>query len=388
MKKRFLWGAATSAHQVEGGNFNNDWWEFEQSGNIADGSSSHPSCDHYRYFQQDIDNLASLGCNAYRFSIEWSRVQPDPHTFAYSEIDHYHDVLTGLLDRQIEPVLTLHHFTNPLWLAKIGGWENPSVVDSFGRYVQRMVDEYSDKVKWWVTINEPNVFLILGYLLKYWPPQKRRNFVSLFKSFKNMVAAHKLAYQIIHTGSSEAKVSIAHHMSVLDPWRDNILDHGAVKLYDWCWNQALLNKVLTHLDYIGVNYYTRQRVAFPLRLFPTPGREAGFAQWEICPEGLLRVLRRLSRHKLPLVITEFGMPQQANISAGQYLEEGIMMVRKAIAEHIDLRGFFYWSLLDNFEWREGLSYRFGLYEVNYQTQKRQIRKVGERYKKLIEDFNI
>ncbi|MBU1110536.1 family 1 glycosylhydrolase [Patescibacteria group bacterium] len=375
MGKAFLYGCATSAHQVEGGNINNDWWEFEQSGLIFDGSSSNPSCDHYHRYASDLDLLKGIGGNAYRFSIEWSRIQPVSSEFSQEEIDHYHQVLDALIKRGITPLITLHHFTNPLWLSKIGGWANPKLVDYFGQYVQKVVDEYGEKLNrstgqtepiYFVTLNEPSVYLLLGYLIEYWPPQKK-SLIGLIKAFRNMSRAHKLAYEIIHKKLPNAKVSIAHHMSVLDPWRNNGLDNIAAKVYDWLWNQSFLNQVGDKLDYIGLNYYTRQRVAFPLKVFPTPGKEAGFAQWEIYPEGLLRILRRLKLYKLPVIITEYGMPQEANIAPEKYLEQGIAYLKQAMSEGIDVRGFFYWSLLDNFEWREGLSKRFGLYEVDYEN---------------------
>ncbi|MBU0708692.1 glycoside hydrolase family 1 protein [Patescibacteria group bacterium] len=382
MKSDFLWGCATSAHQVEGGNYNNDWWDFEQRGLINDASSSHPSCDHYHRFTSDVELLANLGCNAYRFSVEWSRVQPAVNRFSVNEIDHYHRLLDALIGRGITPVLTLHHFTNPMWFVEGGGWEKPEAVDLFGRYVQRMVDEYTEKVGWWVTLNEPNVLLLLGFLVKYWPPQKK-SLASLTRAFLNLIRAHKLAYQIIHGSGADNMVSIADHMSVIDPWKNNGLDNLAAWIYDSFWNQMFLKRIVNHLDYIGLNYYTRQRVSFPFRLFPTPGKEAGFAQWEIYPEGLLRTLRRLKSYKLPVIISEYGMPQEANIAPEEYLKQGINNLKLAMNEGIDVRGFFYWSLLDNFEWREGLSKRFGLYEVDYETQDRWLREVGRVYQELI-----
>jgi len=383
--KNFLWGAATSAHQAEGGNFSNDWWQFEQGGFIHDGSSSNPSCDHYHQFERDLNLLKDLGCNAYRFSVEWSRVQPKEGVFSHREIDHYHRLLDSLLERDIIPVVTLHHFTNPLWFIAKGGWEQPGAIDYFVVYVQKMAEEYSGKVSCWLTINEPSVYVLLAFLAKYWPPQKR-NLLSAAKVLNRLVKAHQAAYQLIHNRYSRAQVSFAHHMTVFDSWRNNFADNTATKIFDWLWNQYFLDRVRDQLDFIGLNYYTRQRISFPFKIFPTPGKEVGFAQWEFYPQGLLRILRRLKKYQLPIIITEFGMPHGFNVSPEENLQGGVEGIRRALSEGIGLRGFFYWSLMDNFEWREGLTPRFGLYEVDYQTQERRLRRVGERYKKLIKEL--
>lgn len=391
--KEFLWGAATAAHQVEGGNFNNDWWEFEQKGLIHDSSSSHPSCDHYNLYQQDIELLKKIGCNAYRFSIEWSRVEPKEEIFDDEEWKHYEKFIEALRKENIEPVLTLHHFTNPLWAIQKGGWRSEQSVLWFARFVEEVVKRFKGKVHWWITINEPNVYILLGYLAGYWPPQKK-SLVSTAQVYKNMVEAHKKAYEIIHLSCPDSYVSIAHHWTVFDSWSTCLGERILTSLADWLWNRIFLESIRGYLDFVGLNYYTRQRIRLNFRspqnffvnAFPTPGKEAGFAIWENYPEGLLRALRRLKEFKLPVIITEYGMPRGFKVDPPDYLKEGIKGMKRALNEDVNVKGFFYWSLMDNFEWREGLSARFGLYEVDYSAQKRTLTPAGEIYSKHLSEI--
>lgn len=387
VEDKFLWGAAISAHQVEGGNFNNDWWLFEKAGMTFGEGTSHPSCDFFHHYKSDINLLGALGCNAFRFSVEWSRVVPSPGEVSAEAVEFYRDLIFSLRASQITPLVTLHHFTNPVWVAEAGGWENEGTVDSFLHFVETVVGEFGEEVYWWLTVNEPNVLLLLGYLLAYWPPLVR-NVIRFRRALRNLIEAHRRAYDLIHQLDSSCAVGFAHNMTIFEPWR-TALDKVSSQAHDYLWNKLLLDKTRDKLDFLGVNYYTRQRVSFPLKTFPHPEKRVGFAEWEEYPAGLYRCLKRVKKnYQLPVLVTEYGMPHGLKVNPVEYLQKGWGFLKNAMREGCDVRGFFYWSLLDNFEWREGLAVRFGLYKVNFNSQERTLREVGRQYAKLIEQIGL
>src|SRR5579884_141921 len=203
----FLWGTATASHQVEGNNTNNDWWVWEQKGHILDGTRSDLACDHYHLFREDFDLLSALHQNAHRLSLEWSRIEPVPGHFDRDAIRHYRDVLEYLRRLNVEPVVTLHHFTNPLWLSSKGGWETADAIEAFGRYVAKAIDAFGDLVRYWVTINEPVVYASKGYLEGSWPPGKRSLFL-VSQVLHNMILGHARAARIIRERSPRTDVQI------------------------------------------------------------------------------------------------------------------------------------------------------------------------------------
>ena len=405
----FLWGTATAAHQVEGQNFNADWWLWEQQpGRIRDGSTSRLACDHLRRYREDFDLLAHLHQNAHRLSVEWARIEPRPGEFDPAALAHYRRVLEALRERGIEPIVTLHHFTNPRWLAERGGWERPEVVDLFSRYVRRVVAEYDDLVRYWVTINEPGVYAYMSYLEGLWPPgvRSRRR---AFQVARHMAYAHARAYHTVHDTSrrGDVRVGLAHHMRIFDPHRprvvlDRVLARIADYLFNWCLLCALIDGVFRFplgygqrvalardsLDFIGLNYYSRDRVTFdirrPHRLFgrdhpPTSGSHAPLSGWEIYPEGIYRLLRALSRFNKPILITENGIAEEGDDLRPAFILSHLLYVHRAIAEGAPVIGYLHWSALDNFEWIEGLRWRFGLIHVDFATQERRIKPSGYLY---------
>lgn len=403
----FLWGTATAAHQVEGGNDQNDWWDWEQTpGHIKDGSRSGLACDHFRRFADDFQLLADLGQNAHRLSIEWSRVEPQPGQFDAQALAHYRRVLETMRGLGLEPVVTLHHFTNPRWLAEQGGWTRPEVVATFGRFVEQVVAAYRDLVRYWITINEPTIYAQLGFLDAEWPPGLRNPLLAQ-RVLRHMVLAHGRAYQIVHRLQPEARVSLAHHMRVFDPANPaSAADRWTARVADTLSNQSPLRalhdgrlrpplgrgervaELVGTLDYVGVNYYSRDFVGFdplaPRRLFVrTVPRECprNACGWEIYPEGLYRVARQAAEFG-PVLITENGTADQDDELRPDYLVTHVQQLARAQREGVPLLGYLHWSSMDNFEWAQGFRMRFGLIRVDFETQARRVKPSGELYARI------
>src|SRR3989338_5905556 len=236
----FLWGAATSAHQVEGNNTHNDWWTWEQAGHVKE--SSGLACDHYRRFESDFDLAASRGHNAHRFSIEWSRVEPAQGRFNDEALTHYRDVVRALRKRHLEPVVTLHHYTNPQWVAGAGGWTNPKIVDWFARYTERVVNALGQDVRLWITINEPMVYVHMHYVEGVGPPGAR-NLKQALRVAEHLIRAHATSYHILHN-AGPAQVSVAKYLPVFVPCRRWWLpDRRAASMTDQMFNASFLDAV-------------------------------------------------------------------------------------------------------------------------------------------------
>jgi beta-glucosidase len=363
--KGFLWGSATSAYQVEGGNNNSDWEHWRVKAGRA--------CDHYHRFEEDFDIAKSLNQNAHRLSIEWARVEPEKEEFDGKEIEHYREVLQALQRRKIKPLVTLHHFTNPLWMADQGGWENPGAVGHFKSYVRYVVTQLADLCDFWITINEPWVYLSEGYLHRRWPPE-RRDPLAAYKVGKNMLLAHRMAYLIIHEIQPKAAVGIAYSMGHLRfPWD--------AKLNLAFWSERSFLKWAEVQDFIGINYYRSVTPAVfgAFGLDELPRTDVG---WEIYPEGLYRILVELKDRDLPIYITENGIADAKDELRANFIVDHLVSIWRALQEGVDVRGYFYWSLLDNFEWARGFEPRFGLVEINYETVAREIRPSAQVYSRI------
>jgi beta-glucosidase len=414
----FLWGTATAAHQVEGGNSNNDWWEWEQlPGKIKNGDRSGAACEHYTRYPQDFEMLAQMGHNAHRLSIEWSRVYPERGVVDPEAVAHYRGVLEALRRLGLTPMVTLHHFTNPLWLTRGGGWEAEAAIDDFRKFAALCAAEFGDLVQTWVTFNEPNVYAYQSYVLGSWPPQ-RRDFGTAVKVMRNMIRAHAVAYRELRAGphGAGAQVGIAQHMRIFEAWRRWLpLDRVAAALPDAGFNHWILGACtdgraglplgLPHripeaagtLDWIGLNYYSRDMVAFAptairnlfSRTFARPGSAVSDFAMEIYPQGIhdLLVLLR-ERYGKPIQITENGVADATDALRPQALVSHLAETARAIRDGVDVGGYFHWSSMDNFEWSEGYSMRFGLAEVDFKTQQRSPRPSAALYSRLIRDNGL
>jgi len=396
----FLWGASTSAYQVEGGNLN-DWtkWEKANAGRLAKKTKTYwqkwqrekfpemlepenylsgRAADHYYCFEKDFDLAKSLNHNAHRFSIEWARIEPREGKINQNEIEHYRQVLKALRQRGLEPMVTLWHFTLPLWLAKKGGWLNPKAPYYFDRYVKIISENLFNEVKFWSTINEPNVYASNSYYRGVWPPQRKSVF-KYFKVLKNLARAHQLAYQSLHLIDLDCQVGIS---------KNNIYFEN-IPLVDYFWNKYFLNKIKREQDFIGLNYY------FHRRLGGNKNKVVSDLGWEIYPEGIYRVLKDLKKYHKPIYITETGLADKDDSKREKFIKEHLTWVYQAIQNGVDIKGYFYWSLLDNFEWDKGFWPRFGLIEVDYlprrqagQTMERKIRPSALEYAKICRENKL
>ena len=388
-----MWGAATSAYQVEGDNIYADWWfwDFWQKTIAPSGKA----CDHYRLFRQDFDLAKKLKHNAHRFSIEWSRIQPRQESFNQNELQHYRDVVSYLAAIGIEPVATLHHFTNPIWLAKVGGWAHPSCVRHFLTYVEKTVTLLAEKVRFWVTINEPMVHVYFSYIAGRWPPQSR-SLVKAKIAMDSMARAHIKAYRLIHDiyrkkNLPPPKVGIAHNTVAFVPCKQDFRDRYIAGLRDFWFNYRFLDVLYKRkaLDYIGINYYTRHLIdtdRWSLNEVMNNACKKGHDTlpknvmgWEIYPQGLYDILVGMKKYGLPVFILENGICARDDNQRWEYIRAHLLSVHRAIKDQVPVIGYLYWSLLDNFEWDSGFVPRFGLCEVDFKTMERTPRPSAEKF---------
>jgi len=376
--ENFLWGTATSAYQIEGGIENNDWAKDFPAGKC---------CDHYNLYEKDFDLIKSLNQNAHRFSIEWSRIEPKEGEFDKKEIEHYRKVLLALKERKIKVMLTLHHFTNPLWLSEIGGWENKKVVFYFTRFAEKMLKEYHNLVDFWITINEPMVYASKSYLEGVWPP-KKKSFSSFLRVIKNQIISHKKIFEEFHKIKKEAKVGIAKNNVYFEPFNPkSLLDKFNVWLNRYFWNEFFLKRIKNHLDFIGLNYYFHQKIKFPSQN-KSENKIVSDIDWEVYPQGIYHVLKELKKYKKPIYVTENGLADAKDKLRKDFIKEHLFWIYKAIEEKIDVGGYFHWSLMDNFEWEKGFEPRFGLIEIDYKTLERKPRPSAFYYAKISKENKI
>jgi beta-glucosidase len=370
----FLFGASTSAHQVEGGNTNNDWWEYERT--LPPFMRSGKAANHFHLYKDDIALAASLGHNAHRISLEWSRIEPQEGKFNRAAIEHYRNVLSEIRSRGMKAFVTLHHFTNPVWFARRGGWESTESSELFNRYVRYAGQQLGDVVDFWITINEPNVYALKSYGKGAWPP-KKKSALSTIRVVRNLARAHIKAYRSLHQLSPKVPVGIAQHVVAnLLPAENFLFTHSFF----------LLTK-RTH-DFIGVNYYFSRQYTFHIippfmRAIPVSGTLSDIA-WPIYPEGLTRVLLDIKRYKKPIYVTENGLADTKDSRRADFIRSHVRAIEKAQSKGADVRGYLHWSLLDNFEWADGFAPRFGLVAVDYKTMERTVRPSAWVYKAIIE----
>lgn len=368
----------------------NDWWAWEQV--TAGVEKSGMACDHYVRFADDFALAKSLGHNAHRLSIEWSRIQPAAGAWDAQAIEHYREVLRSLRKSGLTSFVTLHHFTNPVWIAEKGGWEQASTIGYFTLYAERMAAEFGDLVDFWLTINEPIVYATQSYWHKRWPPQ-RRSVRSVSKVTRHMAAAHRAVYIALHRILPGAKVGLPH--SFLGYFPDSLQrweDRAVAAAYTFWYNDLFLHMTRGHHDFLGVNYYfsvTKKWQWWPMRVLDSswvgPTSDMG---WPIRPEGLLAILLRLKRYQLPIYITENGIADAADRRRAEFLRSHLRAVEDAQQRGVDVRGYLHWSLLDNFEWAEGFRPRFGLVHVDNATQLRTPRASAHVFKAIIHQAQL
>lgn len=389
----FLFGATTSAHQVEGNNYSSDWWEFEKRVLSKQGFQSGKAANHWELYEEDFALAKELGHNCHRLSIEWAKIEPEEGKIDFSVIDHYKKVLSCVKKNGMTPIVTLWHFTMPLWFAKKGGFLNKKNLHVFVDYAKFITAELKDHLEYVITINEPVVYAYQSFLTGNWPPQKKK--YRLYKKvLKNLASVHNKTYHVLKSRNPELKISIAKNNQVFEPARkNNAFDLLFVKYFEYDWNHSFLNRTRHNLDFIGINYYFYRAVKFTRTLakkfyqFPYPTCRKTDMDWEVYPKGMYLTLTDIwKRYKLPIIVTENGVADSKDKLRESMIKETLEWLFKARDEGVDVRGYLHWSLLDNFEWDSGFNPEFGLIKVDYKNFARSVRPSALMYKKLIEKY--
>ena len=402
-------GAATASLQIEGGDRNNSWYRWCEQGHIKDSTHCKVADDHWNRVEEDVTLMENLHLDIYRMSLEWARLEPSEGKFSQEALSHYREELELLREKGIHPLVTLHHFSNPLWLEDSGAWLSSEVVEHFARYVQFVVENLGDLVEDWVTINEPNVYLFHGYIEGIWPPGVKGSPFQYLKGARNMILAHQRAYELIHRIQGEknrgkCRVGAAHHLRVFEPVERSLLSKITTKFYfqrlfeDLFLEGMTTGKLIFPLlgqgssrpcsDFMGINYYTRDQVK-GMNLSVMEGSPTNNLGWEIYPEGLFEICQRQSKkYGLPIVIAENGTCDDLDAFRAQYIYDHLYQVSRLIKSGVKVDAYCHWTLMDNFEWVEGLQARFGLVEVDFETQKRTIRRSGEFYSEICEKKKV
>lgn len=393
--KRFLWGAATAAHQVEGDN-HNQWsvWELENAKTKAaqseyqlhdldswpdiksaakrpDNYVSGSLADHYNQYEQDFDLLTKMHMNAYRFSVEWSRIEPEQGVWDAAAIDHYKRYVAALKKRNIEPVMTLFHFTLPAWFSERGGFEKRSNVMYFTRFAEKIVSELGKDIRFIITINEPDIYARESYKAGNWPPNRTSNW-QMFRVLNNLAYAHRQVAKRLHGMNRRYKVSIAKNSAYSYAGDTAWLSHASAAVLQYMQDDYFLRKVVKHCDFLGVNYYFSNRV-YGYRVH-NPDIKVSDLGWDMSPSNIEYALERLyEKYKLPIIVTENGVADQGDEYRQWWITQTLAGMQRALDSGVDIQGYLHWSLLDNFEWAHGKWPRFGLAAVDYETGNRTLR---------------
>ncbi|MFH1424001.1 MAG: family 1 glycosylhydrolase [Candidatus Nealsonbacteria bacterium] len=379
----FLWGSATSSHQVEGGTLN-DWTLWEMMGRAKNLSGK--ACDHWnlQQFKEDVERMQVLGLNAYRMSIEWSRIMPKPWVINQAVLDQYRQMLVILRQAGISTMVTLHHFTNPIWFVEQGDWIK-APLEPFYSYVDAATRALADYVDYWNTFNESLVMVYMGYLTGQWPPGKKGRIIAAAHLRKRFAEVHNEVYRIVKRNTGRP-VGLVHNFTSYETAHNRWIERTIAGLQDRIFNRWIVEH--TKNDFIGVNFYFHQ-VFDGFRPAPAarPGNKVSDFGWEIIPQSLTRVLLGLKKYNLPIYVTESGVADAKDTLRADFIKDHVQALRLARRAGVDVRGYFYWSLLDNFEWAEGFTKRFGLIEVNFETQERRIRPSAYAYRDIIKATN-
>lgn len=413
LPKELLLGSATAPTQIEGGDPNCNWHAWSLAGKVGKGESSLTGADHWNRWQEDVKILTSLNQECYRMGIEWSRLEPQEGHWSADGLEHYRQEISLLRQKGIAVLITLHHFSCPQWFQDRGAWISEDAVPTFLRFVEHAVTNLGDLVGDWCTINEPNVFANDTYMDGKYPPGDQGQIGKYFQAARNLILAHLDSYVLIHRIRRErnfpapTRVGFAHHVAVFEAMPGHPLAGLGRNLQDRLfhelfWQGFVEGKLAFPLgkgyprgkgpfcDWIGVNYYSRhlfQGSWNPARLFAIPITDPSVSQdrlndlgWEIYPEGLFQVVKPAwERWKLPIWITENGVPDSADTKRQNFLAAHLWQLKRLIDAGVRVERYFHWSFLDNLEWNDGYGPRFGLVEVNYATMERSPRQSALAY---------
>lgn len=413
-----MWGASVSSHQVEGNN-HNQWtvWELKNATDLAktararighvpvwgkiekqatdpDNYVSGKGVDHYNRYKEDFDLVRQLNLNSFRFSIEWSRIEPEDGQWDEAEIEHYRTYIKELRKRGIEPVINIWHWTNPVWFEAKGAFKKRSNLPYFGRFVRKISSEYGRDLKHIIVLNEPNVYAAFGYLVEdvashhHWPPEEK-NVVSFVRTAWNLIKAHKIAYKILKQTHPHLQIGGAIQLANIqakDP--HDFLDELSTKIMRYFWNWWFLKRINKYQDFVGINYYFTDYYDGLFRR-KSPRLPLNDVGWYMEPEGLYPILMRAWPHfNKPIIVTESGVADMEDKYRRWWIEESIVSMERAISQGVDIRGYFHWSLLDNFEWAMGWWPKFGLVAVDRENHmKRTVKKSGKWFSAKIKELS-
>ncbi len=403
-----MMGAATAAAQIEGGRVDHNWGELSRKGLIRDGSDITRAGNHWENWRQDIDIAAAMGITTYRFSVEWARIEPEEGKIDRKAIGHYRDEILYMKECGIVPLLTLHHFSNPQWFEKAGAFAKAKNAGRFLKFTGLIIREFGDLVSDYVTFNEPNVYALMGYLGGGFPPRVFDP-IRWSRVLSVMCACHILAYRKIHRmreamGYGDTKVGIALHMRAFAPEHRRIPhENHTVMLDRWLFQDAPARAFLNgdfhypvsnlgkfkkdiYCDYLGINYYTRSHVRIPGEDRTRPLDPKTDFGWEIYPMGLEECMRELyAICPRPIWITENGVCDEYDNFRCLFLYEQLQILART---SLPVERYYHWSLLDNFEWLDGESRRFGLVHVDFETDVRKVKKSGFFYQEIIRSRGV
>jgi beta-glucosidase len=417
--KSFLWGVAAAAHQVEGGNDNNNWSAWEKARDergrprIREGQVAGLACDHWNRFREDIALMKDLGVGAYRFSVEWSRLEPQRGAWDEAAARRYHEILDALDEAGIKPMITLHHFTDPLWFVEAGGFEKRENLPIFVGFCERVFKEYGPRVELWCTLNEPEVYAVQGWFTGLFPPG-RKDAALAIRVLGNLLAAHVQVYHRLKAlpGGERARIGIVKDIFQFTPLRTWFLPEWILAdLFDKVFNRIVLDTFKTDRftaripfvvsidepcegasrsnDFVGLNYYSHFRVKLQLSTrepITFGGRPADLMTdmpYPLYPEGFYLALRQIAELGAPVMVTENGVPDEKDSFRDRFIRSYLHALRRAMDDGVDVRGYFYWSLMDNFEWCEGWSQKFGLYAMDPATRERRFREGSEAFREVL-----
>jgi beta-glucosidase len=363
----FLWGTATSAHQVEGGNWNSDWWAWEHTPGSPCSEASGDACDQWHRYPDDVRLLAQLGFGAYRFSVEWARVEPEEGEWSLAALDHYRRVAAACRAEGVEPVVTLHHFSLPRWVAARGGFTDAATAGRFARYAERVARHLRGVAGRICTINEPNIVTAFGHEVGLFPPGLRDPDART-RADETMKAAHRAAVPAVKAALPGVPVGLCLSMNEYqaEPGGEAHLQAERARMEDQYLELARGD------DFIGVQTYTRQRFGPEGMLPPPPGARLTQMPYEYWPQALEATIRRAwdVTRGTPVLVTEHGIATDDDAERIAFVTAGLHGVQRCLADGIPVLGYTYWSLLDNFEWIFGYKMRFGLVDVDRTTQRR------------------
>jgi beta-glucosidase len=414
----FQWGVSTSAHQFEGGNVHNQWHEWECRGRIRSGDKSGNACNWWLRAEEDLDRAQQLGLNALRISLEWSRLEPKAGRWDKHALHRYREILKAIRSRGMRVFISLHHFTHPTWFEYRGAFTSNEGPHFFDLFAERAVTEFGDLCTDWVTFNEPNVYASFGYLFGEFPPGRVNDLQFGMAALLGAHRAHALAYDTIHRLQSDAGVGMAINYVVFRAATHSLADRMLTRIYDAAFNRSTLSllqtgsmpgtmsvlagrvpEVVGKIDFIGLNIYNRLHVRWPTGdnktggIFVPPNVPQGdhgceLPYGEAFPDGVIPAVEAYSQLKKPIFILENGVPDRSDRIRPWVIVKTLQNIGDLIDRGFDIRGYFHWSLVDNFEWNEGWKLRFGLYEIDPRTQKRSPRMSARLYRDIVTQNSI